>query len=52
MKNNKDEKITFRLSSELKEGMEKVCEDKDIPMSQFIREAIKEKTDKDGKRND
>ena len=38
----KDEKITIRISEIEKQQLKAVSEKKDIPMSQLIRQAIKE----------
>lgn len=42
--------ITFRLSDEEKDKIEAFAQEKDIPMSQIVREAIREymKKDKQG----
>lgn len=40
---DKTEKITIRISKELKDKVFDYCEEKDIPVSQWIRDAIKEK---------
>jgi predicted DNA-binding protein len=37
----KDAKITFRLSDEEKQKLEAIAKIKDIPVAQFIREAIR-----------
>lgn len=45
-KKNKDIRITFRASEKLKKELEKASDELDIPFSQLIREAIKEKIKK------
>ena len=37
----KTEKIGVRVSPEEKKKLEKICEERDIPMAQLIREFIK-----------
>lgn len=37
----KDEKYTVRVTSELREAIERIAKHKDVPNSQVIREAIK-----------
>jgi predicted DNA binding CopG/RHH family protein len=44
----KNTNITFKLSEAEKEAIKAAAAKKDIPMSQFIREAIKEYIQKDG----
>ena len=45
----KDTNITFKLSEAEKDMIKKVSAERDIPMSQLIREAIKEYIQKDKK---
>lgn len=42
----KDEIIVVRVNTEIKQEIEKYCNEADIPMSQFIREAIKKQIKK------
>lgn len=37
----KDCQIKFRLTASMKESLEKIAKEKDIPVSQVIREALK-----------
>lgn len=43
----KTEKITIRISEEEKEALKALAADKDVPMSQLIREMIKQKIQKE-----
>ena len=41
----KEETITFRITSELKKKLEEIAEAEDMPVSQLLRKLVKNKTE-------
>lgn len=41
IKENKDAQITFRLGQETKDKIERICDKREIPVSQYVLAAVK-----------
>ena len=49
MKDNKSVKISIRFTQEQKNEIDRVCAEKGVPLSQFIRNCVRKELEMEGK---